>query len=280
MSDSGKIWRAIFCVFLAFCLLLCRAQEPRPQYDNLALGVPGEADAIVDRPGFALGYIEYHEQPAWVIYKLTRNEVLNKTAKRSNRFREDPEIPTGSAAPSDYRKSGYDRGHLAPAADMGFSARTMADSFYMSNMSPQTPQFNRGVWKDLEEQVRRFALDEGEIYVVTGPILPAVKTITIGSSRVTVPTHFYKVVYDLTPPQKMIAFILPNAGSRADLRTFAVTVDQVEERTGLDFFSVLPDEKQRRLESTIRVKDWRWIKDLNAPAAGRPDRNCRGDFRR
>ena len=187
---------------------------------------------------------------------------------------------SGSAVPADYRKSGYDRGHLAPAADMGFSARTMADSFYMSNMSPQKPQFNRGVWKDLEEQVRRFALDEGEIYVVTGPILPAVKTITIGSSRVTVPTHFYKVVYDLTPPQKMIAFILPNAGSRADLRTFAVTVDQVEERTGLDFFSVLPEEKQRRLESTISVKDWRWIKDLNAPAAGRPDRNCREDFRR
>ncbi|MDD3155024.1 MAG: DNA/RNA non-specific endonuclease, partial [Victivallaceae bacterium] len=112
-------------------------------YDNLALGVPGRADAIIDREGYALGYIELHEQPAWVIYKLTAEEVQNKVAKRSNQFKPDPEIPTGSAALADYRKSGYDRGHLAPAADMAWSAKAMSDSFYLSNMSPQVPAFNR-----------------------------------------------------------------------------------------------------------------------------------------
>lgn len=172
-----------------FCPL--HAEPESSKYDNLALGIPGKADTIVDRPGYALGYIEYHEQPAWVIYKLTREEATTKAAKRTNRFVEDPEIPTGSATAADYRKSGYDRGHLAPAADMAFSARTMADSFFYSNMSPLKPAFNRGIWKDLEEQVRLFAIAEGEIYVVTGQILPKEKTITIGPNQVTVPTHYY-----------------------------------------------------------------------------------------
>jgi len=143
---------------------------------------------------------------------------------------------------------------------MVFSARTMADSFFYSNMSPQKPAFNRGIWKDLEEQVRLFAIAEGEIYVVTGPILPKEETITIGPNQVTVPTHYYKVIYDLTPQQKMIAFILPNAGSNQPLYTFAVTVDAMEEVTGLDFFSVIPKEKQEKLESTITIKAWNWKK--------------------
>ncbi len=137
------------------------AQQPvitvQTQYDHLKLGVPGKADTIIDRPGYALGYIEYHEQPAWVVYHFTKEEAVTKAVKRSDDFREDPEIPTGSATLADYRRSGYDRGHLAPAADMAFSVRTMSDSFYMSNMSPQKPAFNRGIWKNLEAQVRYFA---------------------------------------------------------------------------------------------------------------------------
>lgn len=228
------------------------------QYDHLKLGVPGKADKIIDRPGYALGYIEYHEQPAWVIYRLTKEQALTKAAKRGDDFKEDPEIPTGSATLADYRRSGYDRGHLAPAADMAYSLRTMGDSFFMSNMSPQRPKFNRGVWKDLEAQVRYFAITEKDIYVVTGPVLPKTKTVTIGGNRVTVPTHYYKVIYDRTPPEKMIGFILPNEGSNRPLRDFAVTVDAVEDATGLNFFSTVPQPKQEQLESTISVQDWRW----------------------
>lgn len=227
-------------------------------YDNLALGFPGEADTVVDRVGYALGYIEYHEQPAWVVYKLTRDEVMTKVSKRKNRFKEDPEIATGSACSADYRQSGYDRGHLAPAADMAFSEQAMADSFFYSNMSPQHPKFNRGIWKKLEEQVRHFAVREEEVYVVTGPVLPKEKTITIGPNQVTVPTHYYKVVYDLTEPKKMIGFIVPNTNVKADLKDFAVTVRQVEEQTGLDFFSLVPQPEQDRLETTINVDDWQW----------------------
>ena len=128
----------------------------------------------------------------------------------------------------------------------------------MSNMSPQNPQFNRGIWSKLEKLVRHFASREKRIVVVTGPILPAEKTITIGVNDVTVPQYYYKAIYDTTPPEKMIAFVLPNRGSNADLRTFVVSVDYVEELTGLDFFPMLPQPLQAELESSINVNDWDW----------------------
>lgn len=144
---------------------------------------------------------------------------------------------------------------------MSFSIKTMDESFYMSNMSPQLGEFNRGIWKDLEAQVRSFAITERDVYIVTGPILPKTKTsetITIGPSRVTVPDAYYKVVWDRTPPEKMIGFILPNAGSSKSLQSFAVTVDEVERKTGLDFFSELPKEQQEALESMITINAWKW----------------------
>ena len=226
--------------------------------DNLAFGIPGPADTIIDREGYALGYSEYHEQPSWVIYHMTAEEATTKATSREDNFRPDPEIPTGSATLADYRGSGYDRGHLAPAADMAFSVKTMDESFYMSNMSPQRGEFNRGIWKDLESLVRSFAITEKDVYIVTGPVLPKKKSLTIGASQVTVPGSYYKVVWDRTEPQKMLGFILPNEGSNRPLKDFAVTVDNVEAMTGLDFFSELPKEQQEALESTITINAWKW----------------------
>ena len=104
--------------------------------DNLAFGIPGKADYIVDREGYALGYSEEHEQARWVIYRMTYEEATTKATARNDNFREDPQIPSGSATLADYRNSGKDRGHLAPAADMAYSLKTMDESFYMSNLSP------------------------------------------------------------------------------------------------------------------------------------------------
>jgi endonuclease G len=143
---------------------------------------------------------------------------------------------------------------------MAFSELTMSDSFFMSNMSPQVPAFNRGIWAKLEAQIRIFAITEKEIYIVTGPVLPKEKSITIGESRVTVPAAYYKVVYDLTPPQKMIGFILPNEGSTRDLKDYAVTVNAVEDATGLNFFSLVPQPQQEELESSSSIDDWKWGK--------------------
>ena len=252
-----------FILFIAIIFFLifavsCRTPIIESGYDNLILGVPGPSDTLIEREGYALGYIEKHEQPAWVQYVLTADEVSRAMVNRSDDFRADPYVPTGSATPQDYTRSGYDRGHLAPAADMAYSARTMSESFYMSNMSPQAPQFNRGIWSKLEKLVRHFATREKRIVVVTGPILTAEKAITIGANKVSVPQYYYKVIYDTTPPEKMIAFVLPNEGSNADLRTFVVTVDDVEVMTGLDFFSLVPQLLQEQLESSININAWDW----------------------
>ena len=228
------------------------------KWDNLELGVPGKCDQVIEREGYVLGYVEAWEQPAWVAYRLTKDEVMTRKANRSDAFIEDPEVKTGSAISFDYQGSGYDRGHLAPAGDMHWSAKTMLESFYMSNMSPQEPSFNRGVWSKLEKAVRRFAFSEGSVFVVTGPIMTADDTKTIGHNKVRVPGFYYKVIYDETPPEKMIAFILPNKGANKPVESFVVAVDDVEEATGLDFFSALPEDVQQRLESKSNPKDWKW----------------------
>ena len=141
---------------------------------------------------------------------------------------------------------------------MHWSAKTMLESFYMSNMSPQEPSFNRGSWSRLEQAVRRFAYSEGSVFVVTGPIVTEDDTKAIGPNKVRVPGFYYKVIYDETPPEKMIAFILPSKGSKKALDSFVVSVDEVEEATGLDFFSALPKETQERLEFHSEPNMWVW----------------------
>ena len=235
------------------------ADLSKTPYDNLSMGVPTfNCDVILDRMGYALGYSEKYEQPLWVTYKLTADEVNSKKARRSGDFRSDEAISTGSAAPEDYKKSYFDRGHLAPAADMSFSLQAMSESFYMSNMSPQRPEFNRGIWKDLEENIRHFAVGCGAIYVVTGPIFdPGMPCITIGKNKVAVPDKYYKVVLDANAASpKAIGFILPNSELKENIASFAVTVDAVERVTGLDFFSALPDNDEEKLESSCNYSQW------------------------
>ena len=227
-------------------------------YDNLKVGVPGfDCDVIIDRAGYALGYSEKYEQPLWVTYLLTPEEVKSKKAKRSGDFRSDPAIPYGSAELADYKGSHYDRGHLAPAADMSFSLQAMSESFYMSNMSPQLPEFNRGAWKDLEEKVREFAANSNGIYVVSGPIFDSGKTITIGANKVGVPDKYYKVLLDVNSlSPKAIGFILPHRELTRPLQDYAVTVDAVEQITQLNFFDQLDPDDEKKLERHCDYQAW------------------------
>ncbi len=226
--------------------------------ENLELPANPDGKPITRHTGFSLLYDEDHEQPVWVAYHLTQEELYGTSSRKDN-FRPDPSIPTDSATLADYRGSGYDRGHLIPAADLSWSEEAMSDSFYMSNMSPQEPQFNRGIWSSLEATVRNFADTEGEVYVVTGPILTDGPYESIGKNQVSVPKHYYKVILDYTEPElKAIGFILPNEGSDKRLESFATTVDEVEQLTGLDFFPLLPDPLEEELESSFSVADWQF----------------------
>lgn len=214
--------------------------------------LPVDEGEIVRHIYYTLSFNNYHKQANWVYYRL-KLDMGQPVAERSDNFREDKMVRTGSAKPSDYAKSGYDRGHLCPAADMGQSHQAMSETFYMSNMSPQAPSFNRGIWKKLEEQVRSWAKRE-LIYIVTGPVFRDKKGI-IGKSRVTVPGYYYKVLY--SPSRKeMIAFVLPNEKCFRPIPDYAVSVDSVEHLTGIDFFPQLPDSLENRLESNSDYGRW------------------------
>lgn len=208
---------------------------------------------------YSLLYSEKHEQAAWVAYELTAEETL-KAHERTNKFLEDPAISTGSASNEDYSRSGFDRGHLAPAADMGWSQQSMEESFYFSNMSPQRPQCNRGIWKKGEEQVRDWARLYGRLYVVTGPVLKEGLPF-IGPNNVSVPEAYYKILLrpDSLHPAAM-AFLVANEGSPESIQSFAVNIDSVEKLTGLDFFPWLLDAEEKKLESSVCISCWDWDK--------------------
>jgi len=226
-----------------------------PEIKNPELPLIRPDDQIIRHTGYTLCYSEVHEQASWVAYDLTRSEAAGGY-ERTNKFMPDLSVQTGSATAADYANSGYDRGHLAPAGDMGWSATTMAESFYYSNMSPQNPSFNRGIWKKLEEQVRAWANADSVLYVVTGPVLSEGLS-TIGPNMVSVPRYYYKVLLDFNKPGfKAIGFVLPNSPSTLPLSSFAVSVDSVEKLTGLDFFPALPDGAEDLLESDCCVDCW------------------------
>ena len=224
--------------------------------EALALPYTDQPEQIITHAGYYLLYSEEHEQPYWVAYLLTADE-LSGNINRTDNFRSDDSIDTGSASLSDYRGSGYDRGHLAPAADMKWSSEAMKDSFYLSNMSPQLPGLNRGIWKKLEEWVRDEAEDCVELYVVTGPVLTDGPYQTIGENEVAVPNQYYKVLLDYTEPDlKAIGFLIPNQSSKQPLSDYAVSIDEVEAATGLDFFYLLDDAVEAQLEGANNWGRW------------------------
>lgn len=242
-----NLLHSILLIILSFC-----HQVP----EGLEIPSVTNPQAVIEHENYTLQYDERFEQADWVAYELTAEETEG-TVKRSNHFKEDPFVITGSAELSDYRKSGYDRGHLAPAGDMKFSSTAMEESFYMSNMSPQVPGFNRGIWKELEEQVREWAEENGSLYVVTGPVLNKDNYPVIGPDMVAVPEYYYKVLLDYREPGiKGIGFIIPNKKCDDDVENYAVTIDKVEEITGIDFFPKLPDAEEERIESSLDLSLW------------------------
>jgi len=212
---------------------------------------------IVEHLAYSLDYNEDYEQADWVFYELTKEEVLNKNVPRKDKFIKDPTPTVTSALPTDYYKSGYDRGHLCPAADNRWSQEAMEESFYMSNMSPQDPDLNRKIWAELEEEVRKWAVENEKVFVVTGPILADGVKKKIGQSNVAVPNYFYKVVADLTGDEiKGVGFIFSNGENNGELKYYACSIDMVEERTKIDFFPNLDDYIEKQIETDVNYEDW------------------------
>lgn len=208
---------------------------------------------------YALSYVEEYELAEWVAYELTSERLRGKWVKRTNDFRPDSKVISGSSTLDDYRGSSFDKGHLASAADMAFSVEAMSESFLMSNMAPQEPGFNKGVWRELEELTRDWAKRFKHLYVVTGPVLNKLEQGRIGKNEVAVPQAFYKVLLDLTEPElKGIGFLIPNRMTEERLEKYATSIDEVEKFTGLNFFPNLLEIKlEEQLESNFNMKLWK-----------------------
>ena len=225
--------------------------------EHVTYGVPSHSGVLLCRVGYALSFNTDHKVADWVAYHLTREKMLG-TVPRSDNFRPDPDLaPATRSELADYRGSGFDRGHLAPAAAMKWDARAMSDSFLLSNMAPQVGAgFNRGIWRVLEAKVRHWTTDRGELYVVTGPIYASDELMQIGPNQVSVPTHFYKVIFDPIRVEA-IAFILPNERRPSTLLpTFIESIDRVEAQTGLDFLPELEDSVENLIEARVQSSTW------------------------
>lgn len=210
---------------------------------------------VVNHVYFDLSYSEDHEQAEWVAYALNKSHLSDNDFKRPY-FVQDRDVKSGSADWRNYKGSGYDRGHLVPAGDRRFDYNAYHETFLTSNISPQNHDFNSGIWNRLEQKVRYWANRYDGVYVVTGGILESGLR-TIGDERVSVPRNFYKIVVDASrSTPKAIAFLIPNEPSQEPFYNYVVTIDVLEEQTGIDFFPGLDDSVEDRMEASIDLAAW------------------------
>jgi len=203
---------------------------------------------IIHHQYYSLSYSEKHEQAEWVAYELNKKQLSNHNNFKRPYFEQDSKVKTQSAEYWNYKNSGYNKGHLCPAGDRTFSEEAFNETFLTSNISPQIYEFNAGVWNRLEQKVRYWAEKHEKLFVITGGVLTS-NLKTIGEEKVGVPVYFYKIILDYQATEiKAIAFLIPHEASEKGLYQFVVSIDKIEELTGIDFFHGLPDELENDLE--------------------------------
>ena len=249
--------------------------QVQQQLDEIGLPAVATGEELIRHSAYSLSFSPKYKQARWVAHIITP-DVVNGVIFRTNDFRPDSLVKSGSAVEADYftktlkpdgtfayNSYGYDRGHLAPSADFRWSKKALSESYYYSNMSPQLADFNRGGWGDLEDVLRGYVYrnTSSQLYVVTGPILEeGLPVIEKGLNKLPIPKKYFKVALDLIN-KRAIGFIMPNQLINNPLKSYALTIDQVEKETGLDFFSKLPVALQQTLESSSDTKEW--LPELN-----------------
>jgi len=203
------------------------------------------------RTGYAVNYNYTTKVASYVVEHIVVAN-LTKNVGRKDDFREDPEVPAQYRQTlADYTGQGFDRGHMAPAADMTYDAKAMSESFFLTNMMPQIPGNNRGIWKYLEENTRYWVQVKGEVYVITGTIFDASPKLM---GKVAIPSQIYKIVID-PKTGKQIAYLFPNEKLDPKLiDNYAVSVATIETKTGINFSPALVNNATEK--AVLKLKDF------------------------
>ncbi|NPD92787.1 DNA/RNA non-specific endonuclease [Xylanibacter muris] len=232
----------------------------RHRKPEMPAAIKGVLERVIEHKGYTVSFNREHNNPNYVAWELTASETEG-TVKRYDDFTPDPDIPAPHQVNTDdYKGCGYDRGHMAPAADMKWSRQAMKECFYMSNICPQNHSLNAGGWKTLEEACRRWARQEGRIYIVCGPVYrKGKKQKTIGKEHIiTVPDGFFKVIMSLRKGnEKAIGFYYTNKNGSQRMAEKAMSVDDIEKMTGINFFVNVDNKTERRIEAVYSLKAWR-----------------------
>ena len=218
----------------------------------------GTSEIILQRKAYTTSYNKRRRTPNWVAWTLTKDHTYGRLQREYERFEEDMDVAEPRATFQDYYNSRYDRGHMCPAGDNKWDQEALTQSFLMTNICPQNHGLNKDDWNDLEMQCRSWARRYGELTIVCGPLYeqPEDQVRTIGRNKVAVPTGFFKVVYRPQPKPLAVGFIFKNNGSSQPWRSQAVSVDEVEQRAGIDFFQMLPDDVEERIEAIDNLEGW------------------------
>ncbi len=226
---------------------------------ELPAKIKDRSEIILKKGGYRSSFNAKTLCPNYVCWKLTPQRVKG-FRERSDNFHGDPDLREKLRVETfDYSGSGYDRGHMCPAGDNKYSEEAMDESFCMTNVCPQAHSMNKGDWRELEEICRKWAKNYGEVYIACGPIFDSRNPKKIGKRKeykVSVPDRFFKVVLTMGRKPKAIGFIFPNDDTDLDLRDYAVSVDEVERVTGINFFHILPDNQEDVLESECKPAAW------------------------
>jgi len=247
----------IFLVLFASLSLANPIDTSCPQH--VVWGAPQVAvegnNQYLCRTGYAVNY-NYQTKVAYWVAEVIKPELLvTKAVSRKDDFREDADIPAPYRVTlKDYVGSGLDRGHMAPAANFTYDAGVMSESFLLSNMMPQSPGNNRGIWKYLEENTRYWASKYGHLNVITGTIFDA-NSATMGNG-VKVPSYVYKIVIDKNR-NKAIAFLFPNQKlDPKDMEQYIVSIGEIEDYTGINFSPLMPAQLKPLEKNRGLLKDW------------------------
>lgn len=252
--SKGFLPSVTLFLFLADCLPLFAQRE-------VSLPVIRSGDIVIRHQGHTLSYDSQAMIPLWTAYTLYAGD-MDGDAVRPRFFSPDP-APEIAGFPLaehwHYTRSGWVRGHMVPAGDLKYDQQAMDDSFLTTNVCPMDMGFNNGIWKRLEEKVRKLAVQFGHVHVITGPILGGNRYGKVGDSDILVPDAFYKAI--LVPYKGSylsIGFLMPNetAPKGAKLKDYAVTVKELESITGRLLFTSLP------MGSSFQVKDMLPLKEL------------------